>query len=144
MINGKQVNKKFASYITTHLHYAAMLSIGKNLDLLNHLNQNYSLLNNQLESMMLYIDETNALVIEIVFALETDEPEKHLRLKFTDVTEYMFYYKSDYTHYTVRRLKFLFEEGAFYFCIDPEDELPKISHTDKDIINAKNVEGYLL
>ena len=121
-----------------------MDSIGKNIELLEHLKENYQLLNNQLESMMLYIDEENALVIEIVFALTGDENEKHLRLKFTDVTEYMFYYKSDYTHYTVRRLKFLYEEGAFYFCIDPEDELPKVSHTDKDIITAKNVEGFLL
>lgn len=123
---------------------ATMLSIGKNLDLLNHLNQNYSLLNNQLESMLLYIDEEDGLVIEIVFSLSEPENEKHLRLKFTDVTEYMFYYKSDYMHYTVRRLKFLYEEDSFYFCIDPEDELPKISHTDKDIIHAKNVEGFLL
>lgn len=123
---------------------ATMHPIGKNLDLLSHLNTNFSLLNNQLESMLLYIDEENGLVIEIVFSLTGEDKEKHLRLKFTDVTEYMFYYKSDYTHYTVRRLKFLFEEDSFYFCIDPEDELPKVSHTDKDIIHAKNVEGFLL
>ena len=121
-----------------------MHTIGKNIELLNHLNQNYSLLNNQLASMMLYIDESNALVIEILFSLTDPEKEKHLRLKFTDVTEYMFYYKSDYTYYTVRRLKFLREEECFYFCIDPEDELPKVSHTDKDIVRAKTVEGYLL
>jgi len=121
-----------------------MLSIGKNHELLTHLNKNFSLLNNQLESMLLYIDEENGLVIEIVFSLTGEEKEKHLRLKFTDVTEYMFYYKSDYVHYTVRKLKFLYEEDSFYFCIDPEDELPKVSHTDKDIIHAKNVEGFLL
>ena len=121
-----------------------MLSIGKNIELLHHLNKNYQLLNNQLESMMLYIDEENALVIEIVFSIADPEKEKHLRLKFTDVNEYMFYYKSDYAHYTVRRLKFLWDEDCFYFCIDPEDELPKVSHTDKDIVRAKNVEGFLL
>ena len=121
-----------------------MHTIGKNIELLNHLNQNYSLLNNQLASMMLYIDESNALVIEILFSLTDPEKEKHLRFKFTDVPEYMFYYKSDYTYYTVRRLKFLREEECFYFCIDPEDELPKVSHTDKDIVRAKTVEGYLL
>jgi hypothetical protein len=121
-----------------------MHPIGQNLALLTHLNQNYSLLNNQLASMLLYIDESNSLVIEIVFSLAETEKNKHLRLKFTDVVEYMFYYKSDYTHYTVRRLKFLHEEECFYFCIDPEDELPKVSHTDKDIIRARNVEGFLL
>jgi hypothetical protein len=120
-----------------------MRSIGENTDLIHYLNNNL-LLNNQLESMMLYIDESNSLVIEIVFALTDPEDEKHLRLKFTDVIEYMFYYKSDYTHYTVRRLKFLWEEEAYYLSIDPEDELPKISHTDKDIVRAKNVSGYLL
>jgi len=120
-----------------------MQSIGENFDLLHYLNQS-PLLNNQLASMMLYVNEENALVIEIVFDLIEPEKEKHLRLKFTDVVEYMFYYKSDYTHYTIRRLKFLHDEECFYFCIDPEDELPKVSHTDKDIVRAKNVEGYLL
>jgi len=120
-----------------------MHSIGENIELLHYLNKN-ALLNNQLESMMLYINEENGLVIEIVFSLPDVEKEKHLRLKFTEVIEYMFYYKSDYAHYTVRRLKFIREEECFYFSIDPEDELPKVSHTDQDIIRAKNVEGYLL
>ncbi len=121
-----------------------MQTIGKNLNLLTHLNQNYQLLNNQLASMLLYIDESNSLVIEIVFSLAETENDQHLRLKFTDVVEYMFYYKSDYTHYTVRRLKFLYDEECFYLSIDPEDELPKVSHTDQDVVRAKNVEGYLL
>jgi hypothetical protein len=120
-----------------------MRSIGENIELLEYLKHS-PLLNNQLASMMLYINEENALVIEIVFNLIGDENEKHLRLKFTDVVEYMFYYKSDYTHYTVRRLKFLWEDECFYLSIDPEDELPKVSHTDQDVVRAKRVEGYLL
>lgn len=120
-----------------------MRHIGTNNKLLKHLYDDYFWLNKELRNLNLSMSDSNELIIEIIFNIPASEHEKNLKLVFTDIMEYQFVYRAGYAYNPVRRFKFLKEDEIFYISLDPEDELPHVSPTDRGIIRSKTVAGYV-
>ncbi|MGN6395783.1 MAG: hypothetical protein ACTHMI_09475 [Mucilaginibacter sp.] len=86
----------------------------------------------------------DGLVIEAEFELLYD-PGSVLRLRFTEIKEYSFYWNSRFSFYNVETYKLIKKENLFYVSFDPEDEtLLDISGNDQDFILFGGFEGYYI
>ena len=66
-----------------------------------------------------------------------------LKIKFTQVLEYCFYYEKSRSFYNVERCKFFKKGELFYISLDPVNEVEEIDERDQDIIMCKQIEGYM-
>lgn len=119
-----------------------MNQIGINADLMSFLSGNLTISSSKLYKLDIAGDD-NGLVIDVYLELLYSEDNNHLKLRFTDVQEYSFYYNSQHVFYNVEIYKFFINNGRVYISFDPVDEQENISVDDQDFILSKKVEGYI-
>ena len=118
-----------------------MNTIGRNEELFDYMSLN-----------KLYLTSSVLLKIDIFEERRTPSIELHfklsiggglLKIRFTNVMEYSFYYKMGYSFYNVERCKFFKKGDSFYISLDPYDEWANIDENDQDFILCSAIEGYM-
>jgi hypothetical protein len=92
----------------------------------------------------LYENQVESVSIDIYIKLINKKGYSELKLTFTNVVEYSFYYKSDRYFYYIETFKLLKFSDGFYASFDPIDESKIINDEDQDYIKAMSVEGYFI
>jgi len=120
-----------------------MKSVGKNIEVINYLVGNLSLLDATISKFE--IQEVDYLLqVTIQFHLcRRTKNDITVLLIFKDVVEYGFYHNNRHSFYNVEELKFFETEGKFYFSGDPY-HTEGISDNDNDFVLSKELEAYLL
>lgn len=121
-----------------------MNQIYKDKDLVDFLQSNNSLHDAKLLKINIYTSVYDVLNIELDFKMRESSNLKKLRLKFTGVSSYSFYYDDNYIFYNVEIFKFISLKDGVYLSLDPVDEGDMPSDDDQDFIFAKNVECFEL
>ena len=119
-----------------------MKLIGSNNELVDFLSGDYSILSSRI-SQTTFRSEDGELIIEIDIDLLYSQKEKKLKLRFTEIEEYSFYYNSQHIFYNIEHYKFLSTEKGMYISFDPFDEEEMITPGDQDFIMCSKIEGYL-
>jgi len=118
-----------------------MSTIGKNDELLKYLSlHKLYILDSELFKIDIF-EKGNTPSIELYFKLSNKS--KLLKVKFTNVKEYSFYYRSDHYFYNVERCKFFKKDDLFYLSVDPYNEAEEINDEDQDFILCNEIEGYI-
>ena len=121
-----------------------MKFIGKDDVLLEQLMSNIKIISSSIRRFNIFKTDVDGLVIEADFELLYD-PGSVLRLRFTEIKEYSFYWNSRFSFYNVETYKLIKKENLFYVSFDPEDEtLLDISGNDQDSILFGGFEGYYI
>lgn len=119
-----------------------MVLIGKQEDVVNKLQGEFTLLSSSIERINIYRCD-HILCIDIEIELAYKKKENNILLRFNDVLEYSFFYRSHRYFYNVEIFKLLKTENFFYVSFDPVDEVEEVSDDDQDYIKATTIECYL-
>ena len=120
-----------------------MKSVGKNIEVINYLVGNLSLLDATIDKFEIQeVDYLLQVTIQFHLSRRTKNDITVL-LIFKDVVEYGFYHNNRHSFYNVEELKFFETEGMFYFSGDPY-HTEGISDNDNDFVLSKELEAYLL
>lgn len=109
-------------------------------DVLNFLSEERSLTSSTLYKIDIYL-ENKSLLLDLYFEFPSME---RIRLRFSEIKEYSFYYNSAYVFYNAEIVKFFKSDESFYISLDPVDESENISPDDNDYILSSKVESVLL
>lgn len=120
-----------------------MKYISENKELILSFSEKVNLLSGQIRDINIKTIEF-ALVVELTISLLYAEKSKLMKLVFTGIKEYHFYYQSSFYFYNIERYKFLESEEGYYICFDPADESESISPEDQDFVLGSKVVGYFL
>lgn len=115
--------------------------IGKQENIVDKLQSELTLLSSRIERVNIYVND-HILCIDIDVELAYKKNGNKILLKFIDVLEYSFFYRSHRYFYNVEIFKLFKTDNYFYVSFDPLDESENISEDDQDYIKAKNIEGY--
>jgi hypothetical protein len=121
-----------------------MRLIGTNDELINLLSGDLSLLSSKLYRIDIHNDATLGLLVELYIELLYAKTDKHIKLVFSQIEEYSFYYQEARNFYYVERYKFFQEDNHFYLSLDPYTEDETISPEDQDFILSTAIEGYYI
>lgn len=116
------------------------MKLGHNNELINSLSGKQSLTSSIMFKLEIS-NEPGELVIEMCFELPYSKNNNLLKLRFSGIEEYSFYYNSEYIFYNVEICKFFLVDEKVYISLDPEDETEVISENDQDFILCSKVEG---
>jgi hypothetical protein len=100
-----------------------------------------SLISASVESFQIF-QQKEIVIIDLSFRLLYAKGHRNFRIRFKEVTQYCFYYHSDYIFYNVASVKFFKDEGSFYISLDPDDSASAKSELDNDFIISKDVEAF--
>ena len=121
-----------------------MKYIGKNDQLIQFFDENYSLLDGQLKKVQLAQEDSLGLVVELDIVLTHEKVNKFVRLRFSEVELFLFTYQKDYIFYNIEIFKFFKAPLGYYLSLDPVDESALASDKDNDVIIGGTVEAYFL
>lgn len=116
--------------------------IGKQEEIVNKFQGEFTLLSSSLDSINIYRRD-HVLCIDVKLQLAYKKGENNILLRFVDVLEYSFFYRSNRFFYNVEIFKFFKAENIFYVSFDPVNEDENMSDEDQDYIKATSVEGFL-
>jgi len=120
-----------------------MKFIGKDNLLFDILKKDGRLISSSIVRIDVFI-ENFELIIEVDLKLIYSE-ENSIRLRFSKVKEYSFYYNSNYRFYTVESYKLIMHGNLFFISFDPEDETScSISENDQDSIMYGSFEAFII
>ena len=119
-----------------------MILIGRQEDVVNKLQGEFTLLSSSLEQIIIY-KRDHFVCIDIEIELAYKRGAKSILLRFFDVLEYSFFYESNLHFYNVEIFKLLKTENFYYVSFDPVDEIEELSDDDQDYIKATTIECYL-
>jgi hypothetical protein len=119
-----------------------MILIGQQEEVVNKLQGEFTLLSSSLQRINIYRRD-QVLCIDIEIELAYKKRESSILLRFVDVLEYSFLYRSHRYFYNVEIFKLLKTENIFYVSFDPVDEVEEISEDDQDYIKSTTIECYL-
>jgi hypothetical protein len=118
-----------------------MNAIGKNEELLkNIVLKKLYLISSTLLDVKIFTEDYK-VVIELGFKLLSGG--EIMRIKFVDVSEYLFYYRNNYGFYDVATCKFFKKDDLYYLSLDPYDETLEMHPEDQDFILCKEIEGFI-
>jgi hypothetical protein len=122
-----------------------MKLIATDMELIKKLTNENSILDSMLEKIAIQKDDDDVLFIDLFLNMRSSSKYKKIVIRMKGVTEYGFYYSSEYLFYYIERIKFFRrKDNAFYISLDPEDDSDKISESDQDFIVANRIVGYEL
>lgn len=114
--------------------------IGKNEEVFKYMNiKKLYIINSELNNINIF-EEEHKLYIELLFTLSPRN--EAMKIRFSTILEYSFYYKENYSFYNVERCKFFKNGDIFYISLDPYDEKTEINERDQDFILCKEIEGW--
>ena len=80
-------------------------------------------------------------IIELCFAARAGADYEFVRMTFSGINEFSFYYNNKHVFYNVEDFKFLVtRDGLFYLSLDPDRSQDGELQTDQDFIKAGYVE----
>ncbi|WP_411898227.1 hypothetical protein [Elizabethkingia occulta] len=99
-----------------------------------------SLISTTIEEIKLEKDNFGELQIKIIISNFSRKSEySKVHLLFNEITEFLFYYNSDYSFYNIENYKLLYFENQIYLSFDPDNSVKHKSKNDSDFILAKSV-----
>ena len=109
-------------------------------DAISFLKKKNSLLDSTLTSLCMQ-DAEGSPIIDLCFAARAGADYEVVRIKFSGIKEFGFYYNDKHSFYVVEDFKFLVtSDGLFYLSVDPDRGQDGESETDQDFVRAKYVE----
>jgi hypothetical protein len=122
-----------------------MKLIASDMELIKKLTNENSILDSMLEKIVIQKDDDDVLFIDLVLNMRSSSKYKKIVIRMKDVTEYGFYYRSEYLFYYIERFKFFKrKDNVFYISLDPEDDSDEISGSDQDFVVSNKIIGYEL
>ena len=107
--------------------------------LLDSFSETFNILDATISEIKIYMNKKH-LIVELYMKLSYPH-NMNLKLCFSGVKEYSFYWNDNHIFYNIESYKLFKANNLFYMSLDPDGEENEISQNDQDFILCENIEG---